>query len=156
MALKKSEKRLLGLLGIVLFVFVMDTFVCQKGDKTPPPPPKSQTAGNNRIQSANNQRGLTQQAGTVNLPRVKFDTWGRDPFINQSNVQVASNAPKREKLPNIQGIFWKQGKGFVLIDDNVIGEGEESNGIRIESIQGNQVTYTKNGRRNTLNWGESL
>lgn len=153
MALKKSEKRLLSLLGIVLFIFVIDQFVCQKKEKTPPPP-RGQAEAVNRLN--NNRAGLAQKAGTVTIAKVEFDTWGRDPFNNQTDIPVASKAVKQEKKPNVQGIFWKQGKGYVLVDDTVIGEGEESDGLRIESIQGNQVTYTKNGRRNTLVWGESL
>lgn len=155
MALKKSEKRLLGLLGVVAFIFIMDTFVCSKGDDAN----KNNTVAS---RSASTIRKVTDNLTSrpaVNqvaaLPKERFENWGKDPFYVKSETQIVKKKIQVKK-PNIQGIFEKEGRTYVMVDDVIIEEGKSNNGLQIIAIDGNRITYNQNGRRYTLVWGESL
>jgi hypothetical protein len=59
------------------------------------------------------------------------------------------------KKHKLKGLFWKEGKAFALIDDMVIGEGEEDGGVRVERIEGTEVLCRRGSRSFTLHWSES-
>ena len=158
MALKKSEKRLLGLMGIVAFVFFIDRFVCSSGD----------TKGGSQKGGAT----ATVQAG-VSIPDVasvlsptqqgvasqrRFDSWGRDPFSSAGSTGSTGvwsdddAGAKGGKRAVLNGIFWKQGKAYVMIDGDILSEGEEKNGLRVEKVEERKVYCSKGGRSFTLYW----
>jgi len=166
MVLKKSEKRLVTILGLAIVVFLLDRFVLSSGSKKAP-------KGKSTV-SAASVLGTTAAAGksgsTGSMPSAKpdvepktYEGWGRDPFVLPSSHAgvSASASPTGAKsesspsLPVLKGMFWKGGRAYVLIDDVVLGEGEEKKGIRVEKINGMEVLCRQGSRQFTLHWRES-
>ena len=151
MALKKSEKRLLGILGVAVIVFLLDQFVFSSGKKT-----------STTVQAKTN-RPKPAVAATRSLPGGSdkhFETWGRDPF-SVGTISPGSRptydlkAPSEVKAPELKGMFWKDGKSVVMINDVILGEGEEQAGLKIHSIKGLEVLCSQGSRMYTLHWRES-
>jgi len=180
-ALKKGEKRLLGLLGVVLIIFLLDRFVLG-GDKKAKTavPPKAAVKGAVNVPGVN--AAVPKKAAEGNSARVIFKSWKKDPFaysyanelkkkdtrgrpgvVNRStqpNQQVQKTqqpAVKKEekKGPVLNGILWKDGKGFALIDGIIMEEGEEREGLEVLKIRGSKVICRKGNRTFTLEWRES-
>ena len=158
MALKKSEKRLLLIAGLVAAAFLFDKFVLGKKTKSSGPAPKS------RVTVATNQSSVVQGnvIGQSSLHRVVYDDWDKDPFrVKEEKKQVVAPVRVAPTLPPIpeatlHGIFWKQGKGYVLINDDVMSEGEIKNGIRVDRIENQRVLCNYAGQSFTLYWRETL
>ncbi|MBN2030888.1 hypothetical protein JW824_11675 [bacterium] len=151
MALKKSEKRLLIILGVAVFGFLFDRFVLSGGDEN--------DAAANVVQNrTQNQNMLLSGVVTPDPIAVsekasqnkQFETWGRDPF----SLISSGNGESRSR-PILKGIFWNQDKSYVLIDDLILSEGEEAEGIRIEKIREEEVLCYQGGQLFTLHWRES-
>lgn len=161
MALKKSEKRLLIIAGLVAAAFLFDKFVLSnKGGKSKPAP-KSKIVATQSAQS--NQVVSATHPGTSQ--RVMFDDWGKDPFrvIEEKKVETVSSQSVVARAPKpvipdatLHGIFWKEGKAYVLINDDIMSEGEMKNGIRIDRIEDERVLCNYAGQSFTLYWRETL
>jgi hypothetical protein len=158
MALKKSEKRMLIILGVVVIVVVIFKLV----DKPKNKKPTQQSVQNAQTQNQANVNTAPKQPGSLNGVSSKknvvydqYNEWGRDPF---TIVRPPPKVPKKKPPVKIdvvlKGIFWKDGRAYVLIDDYVLGEGEEEGGIKVERIQGMNVICRKGGRQFTLQWRE--
>ena len=150
MALKKSEKRLLGILAVAVVGFLLDQFVFSADKK-----------GSTTVQ-AKTTRAQPKVAATRSLPSggsKHFESWGRDPFSIGATPSGSSPAyslkEQQVKTPKLKGIFWKDGKSHVIIDDVILGEGEEQAGIKIHSIKGSEVLCSQGSRMYTLHWRES-
>ena len=154
MELKKSEKRLLMILGLAVSVFLIDQLVLK---------PKGQKSNQNThpVQAASGN-----QVAAVQSPPLRgqqFDTWGRDPFTPVSTPRrgsVSSSASVSTQKSDttqlaLKGIVWKEGKAFALIGEHVIGEGDEEQGIKVEKIEGMEVLCRQGTRMFTLYWRES-
>ena len=158
MALKKSEKRLLIIAGLVAVGFLFDKFVLGKKTKSSGPAPKA------HVTVAAKQSSVIQGnvIGQIALHRVIYDDWGKDPFrVKEEKKKVVLSVAAAPKLPPIpeatlHGIFWKQGKGYVLINDDVMSEGQIKNGIRVDRIENQQVLCNYAGQSFTLYWRETL
>jgi hypothetical protein len=153
MALKKSEKRLLVVLGIAVGIFILDRFVLGSSDKEEAPPAVPPAAEPDVAGTA------TQPASVqpvVRLPEVKevFKDWGRDPFVlgTSGYGTYGKSGPAKPKL---KGFLTRNGRSFVLIDHVILTEGEEQDGIRVEKINGMEVLCRKGSRSYTLSWRES-
>ena len=159
MALKKGEKRLLGLLGIVAFVFFIDRFVCSSGNQ------KGVSLKSGGATATVVQAGVSRpdvasalsstQKGVVSQRR--FDSWGRDPFSSTGSTGSGmwsddDAEAKSGKTPVLNGIFWKQEKAYVMIDGDILSEGEEKDGLRVEKVEERKVYCSKGGRSFTLYW----
>lgn len=154
MTLKKSEKRLLGLMGIVVVFFLVDRFVLNSGDEEPEPISKPRTAAAAAFKKL--AGGSSGSAKVIETDKQNFASWGRDPFASSVSTVSASRAKSAKRsMPKLEGMFWKQGRAFVLINDIVLSEGEEDKGIRVEKINGTEVLCTQGGRTYTLHWRES-
>ena len=160
MALKKSEKRMLGLLGIVVIVFLINQFVLGSGDKKP-----EADAGSSVSKIVNNDLSNLGTSGNSspsnsNTQKKYFESWGRDPFstaTSSSAVQVSSKPSRKDKKPKpiLKGIIRKKGKAYVLINGLILGEGEERGGLKIEKIDGMEVLCSQGSQTYTLHWRES-
>jgi len=183
-ALKKSEKRLLIILGIVLAIFLMDRFIWSSDEKA-----KKVTASAQAVKSGVK---VPVNKGTVKNPNVPvggsgekkyFSGWKTDPFAYSYAVELArqnqkrrpgnvnraqpkeqvaqndnagSNEEKKEnKGPVLNGVFWKEGKAFALIDGVIMEEGEEREGLKVLQIRGSEVICRKGNRTFTIQWRES-
>lgn len=159
MALKKSEKRLLGILGVVAVVFVINQFVCSSKDKTTQPKKAEKAVSPTEVAKAvsSNLASSTvlPKKSSSGSQRRYFETWGRDPFsVWKGGTGSVSGSKKKRKKPVLNGIFWKEGKAYVLINDDIMGEGEEKGGIRVEKIEDGRVLCSSGGRSFTLLWSD--
>jgi len=162
-ALKKSEKRLLYVLVVVVAVFLIDRFVLSAGEEEPSDVTqvKAQTPKTSNIGVSPTSIVSGNNVITAAVQKAKqFDTWGRDPFtIVKPKTRVAVSPVRKQKktkqLPTLKGIFWKRGKAFVLLDDMVLTEGEEMSGLKIEKIEGMEVLCSQDNQSFTLYWRES-
>jgi hypothetical protein len=157
-ALKKSEKRLLGLLGVVVIVFLFNQFVLSAG--------KNKKDGGVENQS-NTRTAALLNAGTAGessvasaeLGAMRFDSWGGDPFTHSASLNEGSSSSgdknTKQSKHVLKGIIWKNGKAYVLVGDQILGEGEEHGGLRIERVDGTEVLCRQGGRSFTLHWRES-
>ncbi len=162
MALKKSEKRLLIILGIAAAVFLVDKFIIEKKKKDAPAPQAQQNAPVPQAEIALKTPPKSSSIRTV------YNGWGKDPFYlpqkdhtGSSAGAAAVKAPQKSEiktapLPELKGMFWKEGKTYVLIGDAVIAEGEENEGLKIEKVEGKTVFCRQGNRSFTLFWSESL
>jgi len=92
--------------------------------------------------------------------KIHFDTWGRDPFYtggvsSSGGSSVSSKKKGKSKPPVLKGIFWKQGRVYVLIDSTILREGEEKKGLAVEKIRGTEVLCRRGKHLFTLHWRES-
>ena len=187
MALKKSEKRLLIILGIAVVVFIVDRFFLGGDDK---PKPAAKPAGAPRTVTAANSPGKTAQPQAKAAPvkpgaQVHYSTWKTDPFAysyalemqkqeqrpsrttqarparagqpvqTAVNPTVKEEEKEEEKGPVLNGIFWKDGKAFALIDGIIMEEGEEREGLKVIAIRGSEVVCRKGNRTFTIEWRDS-
>ena len=166
MALKKSEKRLMVILGIVVAVFLIDQFIISSGDEEASTV-KPGAASLNKLLKRSALSKLNSVEGSA-VPKIskiegkRFETWGRDPFMVPKtaggiygSTSGQSGGGKQKGGPKLQGFLWKKGKAYVLIDDAVLSEGEEKDGLRVERIRDKEVLCSKGGRTFTLYWRES-
>jgi len=183
-ALKKSEKRLLIILGIVLAIFLMDRFIWS-ADKNKKQSVASAPVAKNTMQTPGNRSAVNNAKVNVPAPGVKrhFPGWKTDPFAYSYAVELArqnqkrrpgnvnraqpkeqvaqndnagSNEEKKEnKGPVLNGVFWKEGKAFALIDGVIMEEGEEREGLKVLQIRGSEVICRKGNRTFTIQWRES-
>jgi hypothetical protein len=165
MALKKSEKRLLMILGMAVAFFLLDRFVLSSGSKKPAKGKstvsKASVLGTAAVAGGSGSTVSVQPTKSDTAPKV-YEGWGRDPFVLPGSVTGAgtTSASKAKSesqpvLPKLKGMFWKEGRAYVLIDDAVLGEGEEKKGIRVEKINGMEVLCRQGNRQFTLHWRES-
>jgi hypothetical protein len=159
MALKKNEKRLLLILGIAVLVFLFDRLVLSRKGAKPAPEARQQITGIVPAASAENLRSPALTGpGNGNKP---YETWGHDPFIDsrasggsKSSVAGAAKTSASKPLPELRGLLWKDGQAYVMLNDEIIKEGEEKQGLRIDKVEG-KVVYGRRGNRSfTLYWSE--
>jgi len=150
MALKKSEKTLLAVLGAVVIIggvyLAIDSGKNTEADAKKKSPVVAKT-----------QNILTQIKSEITQesePSKKehFDTWGRDPFKDQ----YRRSREEEENIGNlvVKGIIRKGNQYHVMINDIILAEGEEKDGLYIERIEENQVFCKKGGKWFTLTWKE--
>jgi hypothetical protein len=158
MALKKSEKRML----IILAVVVVAAGIFKLIDKPKNVKPVSEIGQNSQIQKSG-QTNIPQSQvlppdtnnSKKNVELKKYDSWGRDPFTIVKPPSPPKKIPPVKIDVVLKGIFWESGKAYVLIDDYVLAEGEEEGGIKVEKIEGKSVICRKGGRQFTLQWRET-
>lgn len=163
MTLKKNEKRLLIVLSVVVVVFLFDQLVLSSGGKDSASTKKTLKDAGTQLAKSVTTLGKDAEANPTieksSLETKQFDSWGRDPFHSTKSSSIAqklSGAKKKKvKAPQLQGFFWKRGKAFVLVDNVVLTEGEEKEGIRINKIRDKEVLCSKGGQSFTLFWRES-
>ena len=145
MALKKSEKRLLGLLGVVAVVFLVDRFVLHA---------KGEAVAESENSLIVNAAARIFSESKPQIHQRSYQNWGRDPFSTAASGDGASGSYASSK-PVLKGILWNQGKAYVMINGFVLGEGEEYKGLRVDKINGSEVLCSRGNRSYTLHWRES-
>jgi len=158
LALKKSEKRLLKILGVVVVGAVIFELLGSSGKhkSAVKAPPKNSLLSAPFVKSKSNAAVSKPSIS----PRVRYNTWGRDPFYDSGSYGSGSSSAsgkkgEKSKPPVLKGIFWKQGRAYVLIDSSILREGEEKKGLMVEKIKGTEVLCRKGKRLFTLRWRES-
>jgi hypothetical protein len=158
--MKKSEKRLLIVMGLAVVIFLVDRFVLgKKKDGDIKNSNLKTTASTVKPLSVLKSGKGSQSLNLAGKNKTKYFTdWGRDPFQISvkppTQIRTGEVQKVRIRKPKLKGIFWKQGKGYVLLDDLILAEGEEKRGIRVVSIGIKEVLCRKAGNLFTLYWRE--
>jgi hypothetical protein len=175
MALKKSEKKMLIFLGVVVVGAGIYQFVIFPGQqKKEQAEVMQQRQAAARTEPVRSQPQLVQRAAApeIDLPVQIPEDWGKDPFrveetrrtrpVETSQIRrqpetavsrpsPAEPRPQIEiKPPALQGIFHTNAKTLALIDGMLLSEGEEKEGIALIEIRENEVICRKNNRIFTL------
>ncbi len=175
MALKKSEKKMLIFLGVVVIGAVIYQFVIFPGQqkKEQAEAVQRQPAANRTAQVRTPAQAPQPQASPVSdIPITIPEQWGDDPFRVEATLrrrpveseQVMRTAPASRqpgaaaaapvqpemKPPVLQGVYQADGKARALIDNVLLSEGEQKEGITLVSIGDNEVICRKNNRTFTL------
>jgi hypothetical protein len=148
MALKKNEKRMLLLLIPVLLIFVLDRFGLFSKKKSTAVD-KTKTVIKSTYTKIAEGKGASS-ADSRPLAAQHIDSWGRDPF---ATPELESQKAASARL-NLKGMFWMDGKPYVLINDVVLAEGQEKKGIKVQRIEGKKVYCQRGGQSITLQWSE--
>ena len=167
MALKKSERNLLIVLGLIAGVFLINKFVCSSGEeKQQTDQAKTKSTQKSRVADIASkvfQAEKSVDAGAVIIPKKHFETWGRDPFKPpywEIAAMAQKNSEKEEKEdPNekftLKGLMHgAKGKNYVLINEIIVAEGEEVDGLRVVQIEKNHVLCRYGEETFTLEWKE--
>jgi len=151
MALKKSEKRLLIILGVVVVAFLVNQFFLS-GDKNKTP---QKNKYGSSVPGTGQGSGKGENKVSGHVEEESYSDWGRDPFFEEDVDILARKSRERSVTLKLQGIFFKNGEGYVLINNQVLKEGEEKKGIRVEKIEADKVLCRSRGRLVTLRWRKS-
>jgi len=160
LALKKSEKILLIVMGAVVIIFILTRFTGKSDKKSPRKQPSTVNRVTSNIENIASKVVGTQQQKSISPLKKQYDSWDRDPFqpIVTVRKQRQIESLKLEDISkkySLKGFFHSEGeKSYVMINDEILAEGEEKDGLRIEDIQENRVLCTYRGRSFTLEWKE--
>ncbi|MCK5145883.1 hypothetical protein KAR48_03955 [bacterium] len=159
MALQKREKNLLGLMGLVAIAAIVYQFIIAPGADDSDNITKNPFT--QIIKMSEPEQKITQVAA---LPEdaIRYKDWGRDPFSfytadrkSTATGTASRRSSSKASQPELKGIFWSGTKAYALIDDAILTEGESEDGIRIQSIIGQEVTCYKNNKQYRLHWRRS-
>lgn len=160
MNISKREKIMVIAAGGVFVIALVYQFVLYPGTQKKSKPSRKPTAQRQTQQTPagatakSPQQSKTEKSASANIQN--YDSWGRDPFSvkmirSGSSWSDAETAKKRKPSHTLKAIFWKQGKPYVLIDDDIIlAEGENKSGITILRIENDRVVYRQGGRSYSL------
>jgi type II secretory pathway component PulC len=153
--LKKREKILMGMAGLVAVFFVIDRFVCS--DKVQQPPqvtkksevktPKSNNTASVKTGSKQTKKVLRKRADTRSL---SYDFWGRDPFVGAIRLAELDSTSTDSSDFVLRGVIWKGDDARVLIGDEILRKGERAGDLEILQIKKDRVVCKKNGKIVTL------
>lgn len=160
MALKKNEKRMLMILGVVVSAAIINYVISGSSNKKPQVSKSDSIKKEMESVPAQTLPKTTPSIANFEVKVKRFDNWGRDPFSivpAQKTVSFAAQSKKKEETPKpkLKGIFWKQGRAYVLLDDFILREGEEKKGILVQKVQGTEVLCSQGNQSFTLRWRES-
>ena len=158
MALKKSEKRLLIILGVAVCYFVFDRLVLSNGNEEEPAVQIEQNNLNtSTVELAEVVSSSSLGMAGSGIQVEEFDDWGRNPFslTGSDGNYSGTNSNGGPSRPTLKGIFWIKDKPFVLINHLILSEGEEAEGVRVESINDEEVLCYQGSQLFTLHWRES-
>lgn len=145
--ISKSQKRLFVVLGIVAAYAVYDLTTSKKAAEPASPPTEARPTP---VAEA-----AVVPVETPVRPRAlaaSFATWKRDPFrgqistgsrVNLENVVESLLIPKMANF-NLSAISKKGDAAFALINDQVVGVGDQINGFRVIEIRHDKVILQKN------------
>jgi len=159
MALAKRERILLIVCGVVVVIAVIYQFVIYPASKkkdaaTETAKPKTQTgqpaATQPQTQTTSAAASVPSTVPQVVIPVKEYKDWGRDPFSYSKSLNSAPPKPRPMPKHKLKGMLTKQGKTYVVIDDMVLSEGDEQNGLKVERIDESSVVCRERGRTFTL------
>ncbi|NQT35594.1 hypothetical protein HQ587_10425 [bacterium] len=154
--LKKNEKVMLVMIGIVVIVFaVMDPYYIWK---TKPEPELTEKQKERKEQkeklaaakeTATQKRTVTEQTKFIPKDPIPLKGWGRDPFVQARPDLDEENILGKLRLSAIS----VQGDSrMALINSKLIRVGDVINGLKVNSIETERVILTSGNRTYQLTW----
>ncbi|MFQ5751339.1 MAG: hypothetical protein ACE5HI_05020 [bacterium] len=150
--LKKREKIMVELAGLVLILFVFNQFVCGK------PKQQQQRVTKKAAVEETTADTLTVKVEKKPKPLLKrearkpleFPFWGRDPFAE--TFRLAELDPTHGDSTDfvLRGVIWKGSEAHVLIGDEILKEGEQRGDLKVLAIEKDRVVCKKRGKIVTL------
>jgi hypothetical protein len=152
MALKKSEKLLMAGAGSIVFMFVVNQFICTEKTQTEQPVNRTvQQASIDQPVSANrNIHGKTVRHYTDHSGRIKYTNWGTDPFLAADRLVDLDSTATDSNGFVLRGIIWKGNDAHALIGDLIFQEGERIGDVKVLDIGDNSVVCKKGTKILTL------
>jgi hypothetical protein len=146
-AITKSQKRLFVILGLVVAYAIYDLTTSKKKEATDQPPADVRP-------SAVAEAAVVAVESPVQPRRLAttYVAWKRDPFrgqistgsrVNLEKVVESLLIPKMANF-NLTAISKKGDASFALINDQVVGVGDQINGFRVIEIRHDKVILQKN------------
>ena len=154
MALAKRERTLLIVCAVILVGAGIYQFVLYPASQKKNAPSPGQTSVPQNVTAAKPNVAAASEPSAQKAVVVSkvYEDWGRDPFSYSKTLDavVRKSVSKPKINRHLRGILWKEGKTYVIIDDLILGEGDEENGLKVERIEGSTVVCRENGRTFTL------
>ena len=167
MNITKREKIMVGAAGGVLVIALVYQFVIDPAAKKKARQAQQQsrvqttknpatTKPKPRVTTQGTQTKATESTAALKTDIQVFDDWGRDPFIKGSTTtqsRSSSYTSSRKSKPKytLKAIFWKEGKPYALIDDDIIlSEGEAGSSFTVITIKEKSVVCRQGGRTFSL------
>ncbi|MEE9169475.1 MAG: hypothetical protein V3U73_06890 [bacterium] len=160
--MKKSEKILLGVVGIAIAFFVLDTFVFSSKKRDIQAGDKKQS-----VSAPDSENVITELASTDQQPKAVnrdiessmtesstiFSGWKRDPFLGSFRPELLDSL--RGNIPFVlKAISWRGDDAHVIINDEVYKMGEAKDGFLVAEVRDKQVVCVNKGVRFVLRLGE--
>ena len=160
--MKKSEKMLLGVVGVATVIFILDTFVfndeedatlAKEDDKA-----SSATVSEKQEPESAKIKKRKKQPDSPATTSIKGGTstlvsWKKDPFLGSYSPALVDSLQGSSPYV-LKAISWRGKEAHVIINDEVYKMGEAKDGFLVEGIRDNKVYCIKNGQRFVLRFGE--
>lgn len=155
--LAKREKVLLGVAGIILLFFLVDRLVCGSGSKRNADKlaPQIQEEVAKIPDTAVPSPKLISKQKSIEI-KFPISNWGRDPFLGLPQEAREDTISAKGPYLSFKAISWKDGVAYVLINDIIMKEGEEKNGIQLLQVKKDRIVCRKGGKVFTLTLGEKI
>ncbi len=156
--MKKSEKRLLIFLGLVVGYFTYDIFISKSDDEDIQVKSKQdirQPVDNEQISGTGkkSRRKTTGIAKFASMDLSEISNWNNDPFLGSFKPELIDSL--QGSTPYIlKAIAWRDEMAHVIINNEVYKLGEEKDGFLVSEVRKNSVVCFKNGQRFVLTLGE--
>ena len=142
--MKKSEKMLLGVLGLLLIpvAFLYFDFGGDTAQKNESPVPE-------KLSDPMDEVGIIKkmiQTEARNVENITLSSWGRDIFSIIENTEV-SNVSNQDTRFFLSGIMTSGLIRSAVINDQVVTEGSLLDRYIVESIQSDMVILSRNGKK---------
>lgn len=154
--LKKNEKTMLVVIGIVVIAFaVMDPYYLWKTKPEPELTEKQKQRKEQKEKQAADKGTVTQKRVIVGQIRfipenpIPLKGWGRDPF-----VQARPDLDEEDILDKLRlsAISVQGDSRMALINSNLVRVGDIINGMKVNSILTDRVILTSGNRTYQLTW----
>ena len=141
--MKKSEKMMLGVLGLLLIplAFLYLDYGGATAQNESPVPEK--------LSDPMDEVGIIKkmiQTGARNVENITLSSWGRDIFSVIENTE-ASNVSNQDTRFFLSGIMTSGLIRSAVINDQVVTEGSLLDRYIVESIQPDMVILSRNGKK---------
>ena len=154
--LKKNEKRMLVIIGVIVIAFVvMDPYYLWK---TKPEPELTEKQKKRKEQkeklvadkeTVTPKKTITEQTRFIPRDPIPLKGWGRDPFVQaRPDLDEGSILDKlRLSAISVQG-----DSRMALINSKLVRVGDVINGLKVNSIETDWVILTSGNRTYKLTW----
>lgn len=146
--LKKREKVLLTIAGLLVGMLIVDRLFWQPADSAGGPSLHAD-ATRALLDDASRAPSATEVSGEGVEALADFSAWGGDPFAAAARVSRGPVGRPRTTL-RLEAILWSAAGGRALINGKTVEPGDVIGGFRITRIQPDRVVCRRGERVFTL------
>ena len=119
----------LGAAAVLSLIYGIVTPSKFRQDFSPPPSPNLPKASEPPVKNVS----LSERP----FPQSRFAAWGRNPF------QLGSTGDSASSKLSLIGIAWDEKSPKAVINDQIVGEGDEIGGARVLKIETNRIILSR-------------